>query len=301
MIGTEGAAPVGNRWFTERRDFFVRQLVDEFFLLQRSFQETYLVYLDCRDPGKWACSDLLAQRFRAQRTELWQRLAGLVGSESEKGPLWRLKDLCHLLWPEGNEDGEVSGSLLDWLIGSIFHETMKLKEDIYLLNSYGPAACRLQHRPLDLAVSFRGGAPSAPALESIIDMHGLVSRAAGDAVRLMEQVAYLFNHASYLLRVMMPSLAANALVVRLLVEREQVVRIVWGEELAEIFQDMYCGDTAEGFCMAGRSYLAGQWFIQALKAYQRALSVNPTCDEAITRMVQLQAVVRENRELLGAA
>ncbi|MHB8791171.1 MAG: hypothetical protein ACYDBT_14985 [Desulfobulbaceae bacterium] len=301
MIGMEGAAPVGNRWFTERRDFFVRQLVDEFFLLQRSFQETYLVYLDCRDPGKWACSDLLAQRFRAQRTELWQRLAGLVGSESEKGPLWRLKDLCHLLWPESNEEGEVSGSLLDWLIGSIFHETMKLKEDSYLLNSYGPAACRLQHRPLDLVVSFRGGAPSAPTLESIIDVHGLVSRAAGDAVRLMEQVAYLFNHASYLLRVMMPSLAANALVVRLLVEREQVVRIVWGEELAEIFQDMYCGDAAEGFCMAGRSYLAGQWFIQALKAYQRALSVNPTCDEAITRMVQLQAVVRENRELLGAA
>ncbi len=301
MKGLSRAAAVGNRWFAERRDFFVRQLVDDFFLLHRSFQETYLVYLECRDPGKWACSDLLAQRFRVQRAELWKRLSHLVGSEGEKGPLWRLKDLCHLLWPQGDQDGEVSGSLLDWLIGSIFHETMKLKENIYLLNSYGPAACRLQDRPLDLVPSFRSGAPSFPVLESIIDVHGLINRAASDALRQMEQIAFLFNHASYMLRVLTPSLAANALVVRLLIEREQVVRILWGEELAEIFQDMYGGDAAEGFCAAGRSYLGGQWFAQALKSYQRALAVDPTCDEAITRMVQLQAVVRENRELLGPA
>ena len=295
------SAPAGNRWFAERRDFFVRQLVDEFFLLHRAFQETYLLYLDSREPGKCACSDLLAQRFRTQRAELWQRLAHLVGSETEKGPLWRLKDFCHLLWPEGDQAGEVSGSLLDWLIGSIFHETMKLKENIYLLNSYGPAACRLQDRPLDLAASFRGGTPSLPMLENIMDVHGLISRAAADALRQMEQIAFLFNHAAFMLRVMMPALAANALVVRLLIEREQVVRILWGEGLVAIFQDMYCGDGASGFCVAGRSYLAGQWFAQALKAYQRALAVDSTCDEAITRMAQLQAVVRENRELLGAA
>ncbi|MHB8809039.1 MAG: hypothetical protein ACYC9M_03370 [Desulfobulbaceae bacterium] len=301
MKGAVGATPTGNGWFAERRDFFVRQLVDEFFSLHRSFQETYLVYLQCRDPGKWDCSDLLAQRVRAQRAELWQRLAYLVGSENEKGPLWRLKDLCHLLWPEGDQAGEVSGSLLDWLVGSIFHETMKLKENIYLLNSYGPAACRLQDRPLDLVPLFKGGAQAVPVLESIMDVHGLISRAASDAVRQMEQIAFLFNHACFILRVMMPALAANALVLRLLIEREQVVRILWGEELAEIFQDMFCGDVAEGFCAAGRSYLAGQWFVQALKAYQRALAASPTCDEAIARMAHLQAVVRENRELLGAA
>lgn len=301
MIGSLNTAFTGNRWFAERRDFFVRQLVDEFFLLHRSFQETYLVYLACRNPWQWNCSDLLAERFRAQRAELWQRLSSLVGSETEKGPLWRLKDLCHLLWPEGDQAGGVSGSLLDWLIGSIFHETMKLKENIYLLNSYGPAACRLQDRPLDLVTTFRGAASSAPMLESIMNVQGLIGRAAGDALQQMEQVAFLFNHACYLLRLMMPTLAANALVIRLLIEREQVVRILWGEELPEIFEDIFCGDAAAGFCAAGRSYLAGQWFVQALKAYQRALSVNPTCDEAITRMVQLQAVVRENRVLLGAA
>jgi len=134
-----------------------------------------------------------------------------------------------------------------------------------------------------------------------MDVHGLIRRAAKDAVRQMEQIAFLFNHACFILRVMMPSLAANSLVVRLLIEREQVVRILWGEELAEVFQDMFRGDAAEGFCTAGRSYLAGQWFVQALKAYQRALAASPTCDEAITRIVHLQAVVRENRELLGAA
>lgn len=37
MMGMERAAPVGNRWLTERRDFFVRLLVDDFFSLHRSF------------------------------------------------------------------------------------------------------------------------------------------------------------------------------------------------------------------------------------------------------------------------
>ena len=60
MKGVVSTAPAGNRWFAERRDFFVRQLVDEFFLLHRSFQETYLVYLECHDPEQWDCSDLLA-------------------------------------------------------------------------------------------------------------------------------------------------------------------------------------------------------------------------------------------------
>jgi len=291
---------VVNGWFEKRRDYFVRQLVEELFLLTGSFQEIYSIYLDCRHSGKGACSDLMEYQAGEQRARIWNRLVRMVGSENAKGPLWKLKDLCHLLWPD-REEQDVSGSLLDWLIGSIFHETMKLKENIYLLNRYGPAACRLKTRPLELKPSFVHGLAVPPSLESIIDVHGLISRASADAVAQMEQAAFLFNHALFMLRVMLPDLAGNTLVLRLLIEQEELVGNMWGEKLEEIFQDLFYGDAAEGFCAAGRSYLGAQWFAQALNMYQRALAVNPTCDEAITRMVQLQAVVRENRELLGAA
>ncbi len=282
-----------NPWFAKRHDFFVRRAIDEFFRLTRSFEDIYLIYLECRRPLADPCADLLDRQAGEVRTRLWDRLTVMVGTESEKGPLWRLKDLCHLVWPKSDEPQGQGGSLVDWLVGAVFHEAMKLKENIYLLNSYGPAACQLRSRSA-------GPAP-VPRLESMIDVRGLISRAAADVVGQMEQIAFLLTHAAFILRLMMPDLARNMLVVRLLVEREDVLRLLWGETLEAVFTDMFYGDAAEGFCSAGRSYLRGQWFPQALRMYQKALAVSPTCDEAIIRLVQLQTVVRENRQLLDVA
>lgn len=290
-----------NNWFEKRRDFFVRKVIDEFFQLTQTFQSTYLLYLECPTPQSWVCSDLLENHAAAVREKIWEKLTEMVGAENAKGPLWRLKDSCHLVWPEGEKEHDVSGSLVDWLIGSIFHESMKLKENIYLLNRYGPAACRMKELPVDVPVTPTSGRSDLPRLENMIDVQGVINRAATDVVNQMEHIAHLFNHACFMLRIMIPGLVGNALVVRLLIERESLVNELWGESLEDVFQDMFWGDAAEGFCVAGRSYLRGQWFAQALQMYQRALKVNSTCDEAITRMVQLQAVVRENKELLGVA
>jgi len=290
-----------NPWFEKRHDFFVRRAIDEFFRLTRSFEDIYLIYLECRSPRADPCVDLLDRQTCEVRARLWERLTVMVGTESEKGPLWRLKDLCHLVWPQSDEPQGQGGSLVDWLVGAVFHEAMKLKENIYLLNSYGPAACKIRSCPAG-PVRFAGlGRDPVPRLSSMVDVQGLISRAAADVVGQMEQVAFLLTHTAFILRLMMPDLARNMLVVRLLAEREYLVRLLWGETLEDIFTDMFYGDAAEGFCTAGRSYLRGQWFPQALRMYQRALAVSPTCDEAITRLVQLQAVVRENRQLLGVS
>ena len=80
-----------------------------------------------------------------------------------------------------------------------------------------------------------------------------------------------------------------------------MVKLLWGEEVEDVFTDMFFGDIAEGFCTAGTSYFNGQWFMQALKMYQRALVADPTSDEAIVKIVQLQAVMKENREILRVA
>lgn len=287
-----------NRWFEKRRDFFARQLVEDFFAVKLAFQDTYLVYLECRNPGALDCSDLLDEQAVEARRQLWDHLVGMVGTESEKGPLWHLKDLCHMVWPGVEHEQDVSGSLFDWLVGSIFHEIMKFKENIYLLDRYGPAACRIKARPLDVGYSTHSGVLSntASRLGNIVDVHGLIRRAASDAVSQMEQVAFLFNHASYMLRLKMPAFADNSLVVRLLIEQEDVVQQLWGEDVENVLRDMFYDNVAEGYCNAGRSYLNAQWFAQALMVYQRALAADPDCDEAIAKTVQLQSVVEESRE-----
>ena len=291
-----------NRWFEKRRDFFTRQLVEDFFMVKLAFQETYLIYLECRSPGTLDFSDLLDEQAVEKRRQLWDHLVRMVGTENEKGPLWHLKDLCHLVWPGIEHEHDVSGSLFDWLVGSVFHETMKLKENIYLLDRYGPAACRIKDRPMEVGYTVASGVLSYPEnrLGSIIDVQGLIKRAADDAVRQIEQIAFLFNHASYMLRLKMAVFANNDLIVRFLVEEEEKVKQLWGEEIEDVFQDMFFGDTVEGFCTAGRSYQDAQWFGQALEMYQRALAADPQCDEAIAKAVQLQSIVIGNMELLVA-
>ena len=57
-------------------------------------------------------------------------LQDLVGSEMNKGLLWRMKDTAHHVF-RNDPHSQLGGKFLDWAIGYIFHETIKLKEDAY--------------------------------------------------------------------------------------------------------------------------------------------------------------------------
>ncbi len=284
-------------WFEQRRDHFIRLIVDDFFSLVRSFQQLYGVYLECRNAQEHCDVDLLCPETEEVRAQMWNRLTEMIGTETEKGMLWQLKDLCHQVWPEQEREYDVHGSLMDWLLGSVFHEAMKLKENIYLLNTYGPAAIRMRDLPEASSVRVLRPAGSFPQLSNMVDAETLIRRIAVDVVGQMEQIGFLLGQANFILRMMMPDLAANMLVVRLLVEKEELVLSGWGERIEELFADMFSGSGAEGFCAAGRSYLSGQWYVQALDMYERALSCDSQCDEARAKVVHLKAVLQENRGL----
>jgi hypothetical protein len=288
-------------WFEKRRDLFVREIFDSFFQINRTFREMYMMYLECRRGHSNSCADLFNTQTGASLNEIWCRLTVFVGTETEKGPLWQLKDLCHQVWPEKSKSQGLDGSFVDWLIGSVFHEGMKLKENIYLLNSYGPAAFKIGEMPTAGIGRGFGTKQNVMHFSHIVDVKGLMSRIGADVVSQMELVAGLLSQVNFLLRVMVSGLGENLLVVRLLAEREDVIADLWGETLGTIYGEMFFGDAAEGFCSAGRSYLRGQWYMQALGMYRRALLVDIRCDEAIVKTIQLQAIVDENSEILGVA
>jgi hypothetical protein len=171
---------------------------------------------------------------------------------------------------------------------------MKLKENIYLLNSYGPAAFRISEPG---AFEQEG----QPRLARMMDLNGLITRIVLDVINEMEQLAFLFGQANFILRTMTGDLSNNMLVIRFLVEHEESVLEFWGEDLDILFFDMFYGAPEQGFCAAGRSYLNGQWYIRALNMYRRAVDIDAGCDEAIAKMYQLQAIVRQNSALLGTS
>ncbi|MFP7753743.1 hypothetical protein ACLG6S_03655 [Thermodesulfobacteriota bacterium B35] len=287
-------------WFAKRRQQFMRCLVADFFRLLQGFQEMYEIYLDCcRGDRVAGCPDLLSRKTATARERIWKRLDGMVGSEAGKGPLWQLKDLCHRLWPEGAEARDLSGSLLDWLIGSVFHECMKLKENIYLLSRYAPQAIRIQDMPFSGPRPVHRLSRPGPELAGMVDIQRLLTRINADILHQIEQVGFFFGQANFMLRMMMPEMADNSLVLRLLVEEEESVAALWGETLPELFAEMFSGNPAAGFCAAGRSYLAGQWYERALAMYRRALAVDSSCDEALVKVAQLEKIIRDSSQLLA--
>ncbi|OQX17628.1 MAG: hypothetical protein BWK76_10085 [Desulfobulbaceae bacterium A2] len=275
-LGAQQPAP-GRRtdWFSNRRNLFIRQAMEEFLRTSRLLQDI----LERR-------AALLQQPTASDQDQphlekLWRLLTDLMGGETMPGPLWRLKDLCHHIWPR-ELPGEIQGRLFDWLTGSCFHEAMKLKENIYLLRGYAGSS-----------PTAAGDGWEASAAQEMLEA---VRR---DACRELERLSETLGRAALVLRRMLPTLADNGLVPRLLLEEEAQVTELWNEPLDSIWADMYDDRPETGFCAAGASYLSGHWFHRALAAYRRALAVNPRCHEAIARSSQLQRIVEEHGALLG--
>ncbi len=284
------ACRIDTPWFEQRRDHFVRQAVDDFLGLLKKYHHLYGQY---RRVFRGACTarTLLVNPEAGKMCEaLFTGLAEMLGSENSKGTLWRLKDLCHSIWPQQARGESMHGSLVDWLVGSIFHEAMKLKENLYLLLNYGQAVFKPDQQPDGGSLRPVRG---LEVFSRVVDAKGLFQRIADDVLVQIEQIGVLLGKTSYLLRTLMPELARNVLVVRLLVEKEDTLLALWGESLVNIFNDMFMGNAASGFAAAGRSYLSGQWYEQSLQMYERALSLDPHCGEAVMKTVQLRAIVKE--------
>jgi len=267
----QGEAASGNRWFAARRPLFVKNMVKEFAETFDRFRTIYEQYL-------------------TSGTLSFAEFARLVGTDSARGRLWVLKDHCHQLWRETDADREPDGCLLDWLLGSIFHEAMKLKENIYLLQHYGPLAEALRKQQAATPAEHRGG----------IEGRRFLERISGELEGQMESLAFLFGQANFLLRAMMAAQADNPLLLRFLLENPDLPQSLWAESLESLLTDMYPQGPEYGFCLAARSYEEGNWYAEALAAYDRALAINRDCAEALHNSCRMRALAREQEKLAGA-
>jgi hypothetical protein len=288
-------------WFDRQRNFFLRQFFADFFTLTYSFQKLYRSYCDCRGTAMGSSCYLLHHQGDNGHCRIWEQLNWMIGEETDKGPLWNLRELCRRVWPEKEHGENVEGSLVDWLMGSIFHEAMRLREDVHILNNYGNAT--FKNRQMRAVRENGSQPPNLPAsrLAKIMDRKNLIKRVAVDVMQQMEQLAFLFGQTNNMLRTMLPGLADNFLLVRFLVEQEDIVEDLWGEGLADVFADMFFGTPAQGFCAAGSSYMSGQWYTRALIMYKRALEFDKGCDEAGKKVQELELLIQKNSTFLGAA
>ncbi len=181
-------------------------------------------------------------------------------------PLFDLKERCHsrFRYQEGERFNEKE-KLFDLTIGSIFHEAMKLKENLYQLEVYGPRYLELEERlgnPLPEREFHR--------------FRKIILRAEQGLKEGMEDLKELFRDVKEQLGELLREYSKNQLLIRFLLENKALLQKVYGKGGSEkIFASMFKGGIDQAYRTAGNSYLESQYFDMAYRVLKKALRRQP--------------------------
>jgi len=190
--------------------------------------------------------------------------------------LFTLKTACHQLFRQNFSSASEKEQIFDLTIGSIFHLAMKLREDLYQIEFYGPKYTELhgkkmQGQNLELGTKFKD----------------VRSRATASLREGMEEGAVLMEDAFRQFRELLKDYRQNGLLLRFLLEEKGLVDSIFGEKGQEkIFALLFDQDEAKPYRLAGESYLQSAFYSQAARSFSEALKRNPE-DESLQFKIYL--------------
>ncbi len=199
----------------------------------------------------------LAARHRSGELHFDEVLA-LVGDD-EESVLFRLKERCHRVFraQAGPAEEIGPGALFDLAVGSLFHEAMKFRENVYTRDVYGPRVQALR----DADVPDEAGLLRES--QKIIEDSGMrLEESLMEAEILLKQTVGQF-------RVLLRMNASNAFVTRFLIEHRGLVQQVLGEGISAVLDAIH-GDASKGFAAASQSYLSSGFYQPAREAIREA-------------------------------
>ena len=213
-----------------------------------------------------------------------------IGTSSEKGPFWRLKDACHLLWRDADPASHPHPFLFDWLVGAAFHEAMKLKECAYLVSRYEPA-----FSGIPLLARAQGGENSKCRL--------FFQQTKADISSIVERMECLFSRGLEEVVEIVAQERSNPILLRYLVEEPPECRELLAPMggVPYLLSRMFPQGIQFAYTAAGESYLEGGWYAEARLAFQRALELDPGLPEARKGLTILEKRLQELRLHLAGA
>jgi len=242
---------VENPWFEKRKDLFFKDLFHKFLESKIFFDDLY-------------------QYYKKNDTIPFEKMDYWVGNEIKKGPLWNLKDNSHRLFRKSEFKIRLSEYLFDWTLGSIFHESMKLKEDAYQLEVYMPTSDTIDK------------SENGEKIEKVLkEYFTVIDKASKNLDAELKSINYLFSKAAERLKELLVNYANNGLLIRFLLENKRLVDKALGKNsLQEILSSLYPQQPEKIYFTAGKSYMKGGWFNDAIKYFKKALKINAQYSEA---------------------
>jgi len=202
------------------------------------------------------------EKFKAQ-TLSFDDIEEFVTDKDPTLPLFNLKESCHMLFRyQGEEQSSDEEKLLDLAVGSIFHEAMKLRENLYQLKVYKPRYLQIQksqqtsdyERTLLQEFMKIGIKTEKRLTESMLEIKRLLQDT-------LEQLAHL-----------LPRYKDNAVLIKFLLHNKDLLQRAFGRRRGlKIIADMFPGGLGEAYDIEGRSYLASEHYDLAAEFFGQAL------------------------------
>jgi hypothetical protein len=230
-------------WIEQRKDIFVRNLVQDFF------------------SAKSYC-DGLSSHLKKNGALPYSMLDAWIGTETDKGPLWKLKEQSQRLYRTNRASISLYENLFDWVIGSIFHEAMKLKEDTYQIESYKPL----------LEMALKDKSTGSEINRIVHEYYAIIERANVSMKEEIDSVDDLFTKGLLHLRLLITSYKNNALLLRFLVDNKKTTESMLGQgALQEVLLEMFPAGVHEAYILMSENCMQNGWYNQAQKYLQNAI------------------------------
>lgn len=179
-----------------------------------------------------------------------------------KSRLFHLKEMSHELF-RNSHDASYKEKLYDITIGYIFHEAMKLRENMYQLEYYRPQ-CDINLLTL-----------TEQEKKTVHEIGLLVNKA---EIRLKEgfkEIKVLFNELVGQLKDLIILYKNNYLLPRFIYENERSLKKIYGKKGLEYLLNMVYSDGRHLLILkAGQSYLESQYYDTARLLFKKALSLD---------------------------
>lgn len=187
--------------------------------------------------------------------------------------LYNLKERCHSLFRySGKGPTQKNEWLLDLAIGSIFHEAMKLRENIYQMEVYQPKY--LQYR------SKVGKSAYAYEKDYLQQFQRIMLKAEQSLKEGMEETQSLFKDAMAQLVHFFKENSKNPFLARFLLEHQSLLQKVYGSKgTKDLFNLMFKKGLLDAYYLAGRSYLQSQHYDLSSVYFSKAFKMEPSNHE----------------------
>ncbi len=239
-----------NDWLLQKHDELVAEMLKNFCYIHQELSQEF-------------------QTYKTTGTVNFQALSALIGHEMNQGRLWRLKDTAHLLFRYLPEP-PLSGKFLDWSLGYIFHECMKLKEDAYQQQNYAAWFSQVQ----------QDTGCSAHERDISSNLYQLVSQTKESIRREVRRITYILKLCRKIFIQYLSLHSRNPLLARLIFTQNKLVRSVFQTRTYPmLIQSIYGNHPEMLYCLAASSLRQGGWRSMAEQALEQALKINPNNPE----------------------